>query len=80
VKEKFPKSETLIYLDYTIGLNKIYTPDEIEKAQASPSFEREYNLKYHLGRIGNTFLPTDIDKSGYYIHLIAAMIQISRFM
>jgi hypothetical protein len=62
-----------------MGLNKIYTPDEIEKAQASPSFEREYNLKY-LGRIRNTFLPTDIDKAGYYIHLITAMIQISRFM
>jgi hypothetical protein len=70
----------LIYLDYTVGLNKIYTPDEIEKTQASPSFEREYNLKY-LARIGNTFLPTDIDKAGcYYIYLITAMIQIGRFM
>ena len=28
----------------------------------SPRFELEYNLKY-LGRIGNTFLITDIDKA-----------------
>jgi hypothetical protein len=32
-------------LDYTYGLNKIYTVEEIEKAKQSPSFEREYNLK-----------------------------------
>ena len=50
--------ETCIYkrlfLDYTYGLDKIYTREEIEKAKQSPSFEREYNLKY-LGLIGNTF-------------------------
>jgi hypothetical protein len=40
-----------LFLDYTYGVGKIYTADEIEKAKASPSFEREYNLKY-LGRIG----------------------------
>ena len=37
-----------------MGLDKIYTREEIEKAKQSPSFEREYNLKY-LGLIGNTF-------------------------
>ena len=47
-------------LDYTYGLDRIYTRQEIEKARASPSFEREYNLKY-LGRIGNVFNPADID-------------------
>jgi late competence protein required for DNA uptake (superfamily II DNA/RNA helicase) len=35
-----------IFLDYTYGIGKIYTAEEIEKAKASPSFEREYNLKY----------------------------------
>jgi hypothetical protein len=40
-----------IFLDYTYGVGKIYTADEIEKAKQSPSFEREYNLKY-LGKIG----------------------------
>ena len=56
--------ETCIYkrilLDYTYGLDKIYTREEIEKAKVSPSFEREYNLKY-LGGIGNVFHTKDID-------------------
>ena len=34
--------------------------DEIEKAKASPSFEREYNLKY-LGKVGNVFHTLDIE-------------------
>jgi hypothetical protein len=49
-----------VFLDYTYGLDKIYTKEEIDKAKQSPSFEREYNLKY-LGRIGNVFHTTDID-------------------
>ena len=63
--EKEPE-ETCIYkrmlMDYTYGLDKIYTREEIEKAKASPSFEREYNLKY-LGHVGNVFSPADIDAS-----------------
>jgi Terminase RNaseH-like domain len=63
--EKEPE-ETCIYrrllLDYTYGLDRIYTRQEIEKAKASPSFEREYNLKF-LGGIGNVFSPADIDDS-----------------
>ena len=61
--EKEP-DETCIYkrilLDYTYGLDKIYTREEIEKAKISPSFEQEYNLKY-LGGIGNVFHTKDID-------------------
>src|ERR671932_623569 len=49
-----------IFLDYTYGIGKIYTQEEIEKAKQSPSFEREYNLKY-LGRIGNVFHTNDIE-------------------
>jgi hypothetical protein len=49
-----------IFLDYTYGIGKIYTADEIEKAKQSPSFEREYNLKY-LGKIGNVFHTKDIE-------------------
>ena len=49
-----------IFLDYTYGVDQIYTREEIEKAKQSPSFEREYNLKY-LGRIGNVFHTKDID-------------------
>lgn len=49
-------------MDYTYGLGKIYTMEEIEKAKQSPSFEREYNLKY-LGKIGNVFHTKDIEKA-----------------
>ena len=49
-------------LDYTYGLERIYTRQEIEKAKASPTFEKEDNLKY-LGHVGNVFSPADIDAS-----------------
>ncbi len=49
-----------LFLDYTFGLDRIYTREEIEKAKASPSFEREYNLKY-LGKVGNVFHTLDIE-------------------
>jgi hypothetical protein len=48
-----------IFLDYTYGIGKIYTREEIEKAKQSPSFERGYKLKY-LGKIGNVFHTKDI--------------------
>jgi hypothetical protein len=37
---------TRLSQDYTYGLDRIYIKEKIEKAKASPSFEREYNLKY----------------------------------
>lgn len=49
-----------IVLGYQVGLTKIYTPQDIDRARKSPSFEREYNLKY-LGSIGNVFGTDDID-------------------
>jgi hypothetical protein len=49
-----------IFLDYTYGIGKIYTAEEIDKAKQSPSFECEYNLKY-LGKIGNVFHTKDIE-------------------
>ena len=49
-----------LLLDYTYGLGKIYTQEEIDAAKQSPSFEREYNLKY-LGLIGNVFHTKDIE-------------------
>jgi hypothetical protein len=49
-----------IFLDYTYGIGRIYTAEEIEKAKQSPSFEREYNLKF-LGKIGNVFHTKDIE-------------------
>jgi hypothetical protein len=63
--EKEPE-ETCIYkrlkLDYTYGLGKIYSQEEIDKAKQSPSFEREYNLKY-LGLIGNVFHTADLERA-----------------
>lgn len=58
------KDEVSLYhrisLGYQRGLGKIYTIQDIAQAKRSPSFEREYNLKY-LGAIGNIFSPDDID-------------------
>jgi hypothetical protein len=51
-----------LFLDYTYGLNHIYTEEEIAKAKQSPSFPREYDLKY-LGLIGNVFHSADIDRA-----------------
>lgn len=51
-----------IFLDYRVGLYNIYTAEEIAKARLSPSFEREYNLKYGYG-LGNVFKPEDIDEA-----------------
>ena len=61
--EKEPESTCLykrIFLDYTYGLGRIYSEADIDAAKASPSFEREYNLKY-LGLIGNLFHIKDIE-------------------
>ncbi len=49
-------------LDYTYGLNRFYTKEEIDKAKKSPSFGREYDLQY-LGLIGNTFHTADIERA-----------------
>jgi hypothetical protein len=61
--EKEPESTCpyrRLFLDYTYGLGKIYSEEEIVAAKQSPSFEREYNLKY-LGLIGNVFHTKDIE-------------------
>jgi hypothetical protein len=51
-----------MFLDYTYGLDKIYSNEEIEKARRSPSFEREYCLKYQ-GLIGNVFSTRSIENA-----------------
>jgi hypothetical protein len=39
-----------IFLDYTYGVDKIYTKEEIEKAKQSPSFERDIGeVHYKIG-------------------------------
>jgi hypothetical protein len=43
-----------LFLDYTYGLKKIYSEKEIDNARMSPSFPREYELRYQ-GLVGNVF-------------------------
>lgn len=43
-----------VFLPYTVALGKMYTPQDILAAQQSPSFDREYLLKY-VGQQGNLF-------------------------
>jgi hypothetical protein len=61
-----------MFLPYTRGLGKIYNEEEIAKARRSPSFQREYNLRYGYGT-GNVFLPEQIDRlvdrDGSYLQL-----------
>ena len=61
--EKEPEQTCLyhrIKLGYQYGLGRIYTEAEIAQAKQSPSFAREYDLKY-LGLIGNVFHTEDIE-------------------
>jgi len=51
-----------IFLPWTVGAGKIYSKEDIEIAKKSPSFEREYNLKY-LGELGDVFNPEDINRA-----------------
>ena len=51
-----------LFLDFTYGLDKIYTREEIEKAKKSPSFSREMDLQF-AGLIGNTFHSKDIERA-----------------
>jgi hypothetical protein len=58
--EKDPNSKYCkIVLDYTVGLDKIYDRQEIEKKKNEPKFLREYAGQY-LGRVGNVLLPSQI--------------------
>jgi hypothetical protein len=62
--EREPENQCIykrIKLDYSSGLGKIYTQEEIDKQMQSPSFKREYCLQY-LGTIGNVFTPLQIDE------------------
>jgi hypothetical protein len=49
-----------MFLDYRLGLGKIYSIHDIEKAKQSPSFEREYDLKFGYD-YGNVYLHDEIE-------------------
>ena len=52
---------TKLFMNYEVGINKIFTKEDIEKAKQSPSFEREYNLRYAFD-IGNVLTETMIQR------------------
>ena len=62
IEQEEPSIYHKLKYNYQVGLNKIFEPELIQQAKATPGFEREYNLKY-LGKIGNVFTPYDIDKA-----------------
>jgi hypothetical protein len=63
--ESIQKEENSIYtklfLNYEVGLNKIFSKEDIEKAKQSPSFEREFNLRYAYD-IGNVLTYNALQK------------------
>ena len=53
--EKDPNSKYCkIMLDYTVGLDKIYDRNEIEKKKNEPEFLREYAGQY-LGKVATCY-------------------------
>jgi len=60
--EEEPEDKTIyrrLFFNYQWGLNKMFTQNEIDLQKVSPSFDREYDLKYS-GKIGNVFSDLDI--------------------
>jgi len=51
-----------IKLDFTYGLDKIYSIKDIERARQSPIFDREYDLKY-LDKVGNLYSQLSIQNA-----------------
>ena len=51
-----------IKLDHRYGFGKIYLIKDIEGAKQSPSFDREYDLKY-LGKVGNLYSQLSIQNA-----------------
>ena len=57
------------HLDYTVGLNKVFDPENIRVAKLSPSFGREYQLQYGMG-IGDVFENIDDIIEEYDLNII----------
>lgn len=51
----------VVFLDFSYGVGKIYTQEEIVRAKMSPSFKREYCLEYQ-GLIGYVFSTNAIER------------------
>ena len=53
-----------LFMSYHKGVGTMFSQEQIDQNRKSPSFEREYNLKY-LGEIGNIFHINDIEYAVY---------------
>ncbi len=62
MEQEHPSIYKRITMDYTYGLDRIYSRQEIDHARKSPSFAREYECRY-IGEIGSCFNPQDINKA-----------------
>lgn len=59
IQNEEPSIYNKLFLPYNIGIGSMFSQEQIENNKNSPSFEREYNLKY-LGEQGNIFHSDDI--------------------
>ena len=57
------------HLDYTVGLNKVFNPENIRVAKLSPSFGREYQLMYGMG-LGDVYENIDNIIQEYDLNII----------
>lgn len=55
-----------IFLDYTYGIGRIYTAEEIEKAKQSP----EGSMYKHIIELSNKFYRLAIRSASYYIKFL----------
>ena len=51
---------TKLYFDYRVAVNHMWTPQEVEHMKCSPSFPKEYDLKFGYGT-STIFNAKDID-------------------
>lgn len=51
-----------LFFNYQWGIGKMFTEEEMAIQRISPSFDREYDLKY-TGKIGNVFSTFDINRA-----------------
>jgi hypothetical protein len=52
-----------LYMSYTVALNKLFTPEDVERARrTSPSFEREFCLSF-TPQYGNVHSALSVDRA-----------------
>lgn len=62
MEEEEPSIYHKMFIDYTYGVGKIYSEQDIAEAMKSPSFDREYRGMY-LGGVGNVWSEATIQQA-----------------